>query len=695
MSLVGSDKTKKENNLEAQGTEEQFEEQLKERIASESEELKIPESLKPENVEQMLLDKAEKKRRWRPWYTVAAAAACCVLVIGIAVAGNHNGQKQDQVSDQMAKSPESKGDRGTGQKSKVVSADKMIASAKDYDEIYKYIEAEKKSQQVQARNYGYDAGATDDAAVAGGVQAEAKSDTSMSALSSEKSADTGASYSDTNIRQEGVQEGDIVKTDGKHLYILNGQKIQIVDIEKKEMEQLATIRMEDGQYISEIFLKDDRLVVVYTKSEFIDGKNGYDGVYKEYTVAETYDVSNPKKPKSIGNITQSGNYYTMRQSGDYIYVFSNFYANVQAARKDTGSYIPEVNGKILDSGNILLPPYVRGNQYTVVSSFSLKDPNKKADSKAVFGSAGLVYVSNENIYVCEAFYDSNDSDVTQTCIRKVAYRDGKLEAVGQVRVDGTLNDSFSIDEYKGNLRLVTTVSATNSSVFPIAFLNGDTLIGDSASKDSNTLYILDEKLEELGRIDDMAKDEQVYSARFMGDTGYIVTYKQMDPLFSIDLSDPKKPEVLGELKIPGFSDYLHPYGDGLLLGIGMDADETGTTVNGVKLSMFDISKPSEVEEVQKYVLQDIYSTNVSYNYKAALISTDKNLIGFSAYGQSQHYYLFSYDEKKGFECIFDREMNGYSEGRGVYSGDNFYLVSGNTIESYTMDGFKKIDDIVL
>ena len=174
-----------------------------------------------------------------------------------------------------------------------------------------------------------------------------------------------------------------------------------------------------------------------------------------------------------------------------------------------------------------------------------------------------------------------------------------------------------------------------------------------------------------------------------------MTYRQTDPLFSVDLSDPSKPQIIGELKIPGFSEYLHPFGEGKLLGIGMDVDETGTVTNGVKLSMFDISDASDVKEVQKYVLEDMYSTDVAYNYKAALISEELNLIGFTAYGQRQTFYMFSYDNEKGFTMRFSRELSGYGEARGIYSDSRFYLVAGNTVEVYTLDTFDKIDDIVL
>lgn len=685
-----------EQLTDAQKAEEQA---VEEQIREMADDVEIPESLKPGNIEKILTEKGGKKPfRWKAAYSAVAAAACCVIVVGIAAFGGGLGGHKEN-SETSSTSAADAGGANEAKADKAVSGleDTVIASAKDYDEIYKYIEAEKKSQDELQQQYSVDSTTEDNASASefgstGFAGNNAKADSSAA----KESADGGASYSDTNIREEGVEEGDIVKTDGKNLYILNGQKVQIVNIEKKEMEEMGSIRLEDDQYISEIYIKDEKLIIVYTRTEYNDGNEGYDGTYKQYTVAETYDVSNPRKPKSVGKITQSGSFYTLRVTGDYVYLFSNFYTQVSAARNDIDSYIPQVQGKSIDSSSILLPQYVRGNQYTVISAFSLKDPNKKLDSKAVFGSSGLVYVSGNNIYVCESYYNSDESDVTQTCIRKVAYKDGTLEAVGQTRIDGTLNDSFSIDEYKGSLRLVTTVSPTGgSSPFPIVRFGESVFSDTSTKKDSNSLYVLDEKLNELGKIEGLAEDEQVYSARFMGDTAYFVTFRQVDPLFSVDLSNPKKPEVIGALKIPGFSDYLHPYGDGLLLGIGMEVDETGTTTEGVKLSMFDISDPSDVKEIQKYVLEDCYSTNVSYNYKAALISTEQNLIGFAAYGQSQKYYVFSYDKKKGFECVFEREMNGYSEGRGLYSKDTFYLVAGNTVESFRMDTFEKIDDIVL
>ena len=244
---------------------------------------------------------------------------------------------------------------------------------------------------------------------------------------------------------------------------------------------------------------------------------------------------------------------------------------------------------------------------------------------------------------------------------------------------GYLNDSFSIDEYDNTLRLVTTVTHNVGS-----------------SSQSNSVYVLDADLKTIGKIEDLAKNEQVYSARFLGDTGYFVTYEQTDPLFSVDFSDPENPKILGKLKIPGFSEYLHFYSDNLLLGIGMDTDENGIT-NGVKISMFDISDPSDVKEVSKYTLDQYYYSDVFSDYRAALVDPEKNLIGFPLSGSANQYVILSYDKDQGFQVQMQEEVNGnsYLGTRGVYANEKFYVINGNAIEAYRMGDYVKIDDLLL
>ena len=166
----------------------------------------------------------------------------------------------------------------------------------------------------------------------------------------------------------------------------------------------------------------------------------------------------------------------------------------------------------------------------------------------------------------------------------------------------------------------------------------------------------------------------------------------------MDFSNPEKPEIIGELKIPGFSDYLHPYGEGKLLGIGMNMDEKGMMAEGVKLTMFDISDPSDVKEEDTYILKNVFSTDVSYDYKAVLADVGKNIIGFSGYTDSgQNYYIFEYQEGKGFVCKMEEEINGNTSlsARGLYIDDMLYVIQGNVIEAYSLKEYKKVRDLIL
>lgn len=680
------EKKREEKKLEENREEEKIEELLREQ----SEDIEVPESLLPEEIEKRLMEQERlKKRKVRRRVLSVAAAACLCLAVGIPGYMLITEQGRERAGTGTEETASEATADSSADAASEISQEPLLATAEDYDEIYKYVQAER--DYWDDTSYGVAESALDSVSNTDGSAASSASGYGSAADSGTKSAAenaSGADYSDTNVREEGVGEGDIVKTDGKNLYIVSGEQIHIVGTGTGEMEHLARIEVEEGGYPSEVYAQDGTLAVVYTKTEYEDGENGYDGRYREYTCADIYNVSSPENPEKIGEISQSGYFNTMRIRDGYVYILSNFTADSAAARSDQAAYIPEAQGKLIAADSIYMPQGQMGSSYTVISSFDLKNPEGRTDSKAVFGNTGICYVSTENIYVTEAIYGESDSSVSQTSIRKVSYGDGRLEGVGQAKVDGILNDSFSIDEYDGNLRLVTTVTETKDQS------DESTSILGQEQTDSNSLYVLDENLKTIGEIKDLAEGESVYSARFMGDTGYFVTFRQIDPLFSVDLSDPTNPNILGELKIPGFSDYLHPYGDGLLLGIGMDVDESGTTTEGVKLSMFDISDPSDVKETQKYVLEGMYGTDV-YDYRSVFADAEKNLFGFSAYGDSQKYYIFSYDENDGFQLEFERVLGTYGNTRGMYIGELFYLVSGNTVEAYTLNGFEKVGDLVL
>ena len=478
-----------------------------------------------------------------------------------------------------------------------------------------------------------------------------------------------------------MDEADIAKTDGRYLYVLedNEHEIAVVDTMGQSIKKVASVEVGDDRYIREFYIIPDmkKMVVICGLQSggailddpfYTQGAMGDNGV----TMAVTYDIQEPEKPKEEGNVTQSGNYSSSRMVNGYLYLFSEVHIWGEVVQNEPRTYVPLINGEPVLERDIYLPPVKQANMYEVITSVDIKKPDQTKDSKAIFSKGGQVYVSNKNIYFYETEWGNWSGCITT--IRKVAYKDGKLEAKAQGSFDGYLNDSFSIDEYEGNLRVVTT------------------------DDDTNSVYVLDEELEEIGAIENLAKDERIYSARFMGDTGYFVTFRETDPLFSVDFSDPKKPKIIGELKIPGFSEYLHFYGEDRLLGIGMNVDEETMTTDGAKITMFDISDKTDVKEKNTYVLKNVYSTDVAYDYKAALVDWKKNIIGFSGYTEGgQRYFLFEYDEDKGFICNMEEDINGNGMRipRGIYIGDTLYVIQGNIIEAYSLKDYQKVDDLIL
>lgn len=570
------------------------------------------------------------------------------------------------------------------------AAEQELQTAGSYGEIYEYLEALwDESSNSNVKSY-----ATQEVAADAAVSSESTVDADMATSSS--GSVSQKMYSDTNVRTEEVGEADIVKTDGNYLYISDGDRIRIVDIRDPQMKEAGCIMLESGEELRELYVKDQKMVVFYNRMEQKEKQTeGYDGGndYQELTVAETFDVSNPEKPESLGEIIQSGVYDSVRLNDGYFYLFSNYYVSWNAEKRYRNDYIPSVQGELVKSDSIYLPQEVRGSRFKVVTSFSMEEPSQTIDSKAILSSGGNCYVGSEHIYIYERLWNTDES-YSQTSIRKIRYENGTLKGVAQTKIWGTIKDSFCIDEYAGNLRVVTTVDPVMQTDHRNMFQFWSDA-EEEVEVSTNALYILDEKFEVVGKIEKLAPDENVYSARFMGDIGYFVTYEQVDPLFSVDLSNPRKPRILGKLKIPGFSEYLHPYGKGRLLGIGMNADMEGNT-NGVKLSMFDISDPTDVSEIEKEVLKAIYSTEIAYDYKMALIDPERNLIGFSAYGDRMHYYLYQYEPDTGFTCLLEKELSNYVYNlRGLYAEDTLYLVEGNAVESFSLQTFEKIDDIVL
>lgn len=662
-------------------SEERYEPDIIADVRKRTERTEVPENLRPENIEKLIEGK-EQKKRFHPYRFGLVAAACVAVAVGAFTwqYGKQTGEPGPAGS--TANSAE-------GSSNKKISDSKKIQTAQSYEEVYNYI---KKSQDnagtaLYARG-GNEIAVQDSTSAAGSSKASTESSSTASAADT-GSASSTVGFSETNVRQEGVDEGDIAKTDGTYLYVRedNGRTIDIVDLGSKngttesgELSKYSEITLDTSYTIQEFYVNTEqkKLVVICQKdckNQKEDSQNPTDGdIWRQTkTAAVTYDIRDVKNPVQEGEVTQSGTYNSSRMKDGYLYLFSEYYTGTNLAKDKPVTYIPQINDKEMAQTSICLPPIDCGTMYEVISSVDISKPDQTADNKAILSQGGQMYVSGKNIYYYESEWQQNNKTVTT--LRKISYKNGELKAVAQGKVKGYLNDTFSLDEYKGNLRLFTT------------------------NDDENLVTILDEKLDKISTIENLAKGETIYSARFLGDAGYFVTYEQVDPLFSVDLSDPEKPKILGKLKIPGFSEYLHFYGEDRLLGIGMSTDPKSGMAEGVKVTMFNISDRTDVKEESTLVLEDMYGTNAAYDYKSVLADDQKNRIGFSGYSQNgESYCLLTYNEKeRKFKTILKEEVNGNtSQGiRGIYIDNTLYVISGNIIESYNIETGEKKGDIIL
>ncbi len=546
--------------------------------------------------------------------------------------------------------------------------------------------------------------------------------------SPEKAA--GTDFSKTNLQELGVDEGDIVKTDGQFVYILRQDlSFAIVKADKDKSALLSVTKLDTGSngYVHEMYLEGDTLHIIvsgaitrltneedtyYTNTKrqttlltydisdrsapvltggdtlhiIVSGAitrltNEEDTYYtntKRQTTLLTYDISDRSAPVLTGSVSQEGSYETSRKNDGYIYLFTSYSPDIRD-NFDDSVIMPRVNDTEISAGAVYLPEALESSTYLVISSIKTDVPDQICDSKVLVSGARHYYVSEQNIYIANEQYDSA---VTMTEITKFHYESGSITGVAAGSVKGYLNDSFSMNEYNGKLRVVSTYTRDG---FNSVYDTSGTVTAEMyepSFEEYNALYILDENMQQTGAIENLAEGETIRSARFFGDTGYFVTFEQTDPLFSVDLSDPQNPEILGELKISGFSSYLHPYGENLLLGIGYEADEKTGTVEGLKLSMFDISDPSDVKEVHRMVLSGITWCPAVEDYKSILADPGKNIIGFYC---DNRYLVFSYDETNGFtnELAYDFYSDmlinqaEYDTMRGLYIDDTFYL-AGNT-----------------
>lgn len=562
-------------------------------------------------------------------------------------------------------------------------------------------------------------------------------------------------YSDTNLQVAGVQEADIIKTDGRYIYAVSNNYLHIVEAKDGKLSLLSKISRKASDdtaaptAIDEMYVTGDRLVVIKSdwqievrdvyaplKYDYYKYYNGMDYVvetvaptdydkYEQTDVdgdgvpdyalvpetyysmkgygADIYDISDRSNPKLLNTLTQDGYYISSRMIGGVLYLITNKYVYGGVDINDPSTFIPAVDGSLLKPDCIYLTSKgtYEDSQYLIISGIDTTGEGKFVSTKSLFGCGSNVYCSTENLYVT-SYTDGWADDVysSSTRIFKFSLDGGKVELIAEATVPGTVLNQFSLDEKDGYLRMVTTYNSFMREIVGSGTYRYETM---TTFKQANCLYVLDKNLYVVGKIEDLAPDERIYSARFDGDVAYFVTFRQVDPLFTVDLSDPTSPKVLSELKIPGFSEYLHPWTDKLLFGFGKYANpDTGRT-GELKLSMFDVSDKSDVSEAHTLTIEGADYSSASYNHKAILINAAKNIIAFPSVsynyynGNGAKYLVYSYDEELGFKKVAEFSVKGdeyyWQEMRGLFIGDYLYVCSTTGIASYKLADFSFVDSV--
>mgnify|MGYP005927160909 CR=1 FL=1 len=288
-------------------------------------------------------------------------------------------------------------------------------------------------------------------------------------------------------------------------------------------------------------------------------------------------------------------------------------------------------------------------------------------------------VSGETKAAVQSALDALDNAALQREKYGDAAENGKLTFAANGAVPGALNNQFSLDERDGYLRMATTEQTYSYSVYRDEkhdFEN--TKADEDGMQTRNDVYVLDASLKTVGSVTGLAEGEQVFSARFDGDYGYLCTYRQTDPVFAVDLTEPTNPKVVGELKLSGYSDYLHIWSDGLLFGLGMEMQLVGanTTVDGMKLVMIDTSDPAKLHDLHTQAIDADYSEALN-NHKAILVDSGKDIIAFPA---ENSYLVYGYSADDGFTLRKEISVSQWDgNNRGLYIGDYFYVVGSDQI----------------
>lgn len=468
-------------------------------------------------------------------------------------------------------------------------------------------------------------------AIAGRAEMEVSQMATVDASSAEPEAKTG-----TNNQVENVDEADFVKFNGKYIYQIHNGTLRILKAwPARELNQIGSISI-NGQP-QEMLMNDSTAVIMANDGQSLK--------------ATIIDISQPSSPRMLTEFEIPGYYKTARLVGDTLRIVNQDYngwqmldqAEVNTSDKDwlQTSSSPSrrlnirpttqiLNGNrrtidvVKDCKNVYVPKTTAPQELTRIISIDLKA--KKYEETLAYVRPDTVYASERAIYLAQSGYgDFKGLATQQTAIHKFAIKKSetaRYQAGGVV--NGTLINQFAMDEHNDNLRVATYGSELKGTSF---------WGGDSQWITASRVQVLTQRgknLKNIGQSEDLGKGERLYSVRFDGDKGYVVTFRQVDPLYTLDLKNPYRPRVMGELKVPGFSTYIHTLGKNHLLTIGQDADETTGRVRGLKLSVFDVSNYSRPKEVKSLIFKSNVASDATYEHKAFTFYREKGVLAIPA-----------------------------------------------------------------
>ena len=511
---------------------------------------------------------------------------------------------------------------------------------------------------------------------------------SVGSTESSSSSSNTKDYSTTNIQVENVDEADIVKTDGDYIYSISEDNVIITDVkDPKQPKVVATIKSEDDDIPEDIILYKDKLVVISTK-----GNQTQRYYYNDRmnTVVKIYNITSREKPVLTKSYEMYEPYYTSRCIDNVLYVISS--GNL---RKEDDEIVVGYNEdnmeKEMSIDKIKYLKDVKTTKQTLISTVDLN--NETADIKLdsylmnisnAYVSENAIYLLNQKynndskipikllfgfkgVFGLEDYYEMDSESGYYTEIYKFDIKEN-VEYKAKTKVKGKTINQYSLDEKDNHLRIALY------------------------DNDGSRVAIFDEDLKQIGISDNVAKGEKMYSSRFIGDKVYFVTYKTIDPLFVMDLSNEAKPKVLGKLKIPGYSTYLHPYDENHIIGIGMETKEiinrnsngkvisTTAKVVGMKMALFDVSNVNSPVQISSVVIGDSRTISaILTNPKALLFSKEKSLIAIPVNNYSQDFEVTSSNN-------YETMINNYTKYSKPYNAEGYFVYNINVQDGFKLKG---------